>query len=102
MFPSTIKIYVNGSEVSEQTLPDDPADHRGVLSWHAQAQDRKLSEAGSYGYLIKVPLYATTRERVSQEGTLIIRLETVGEGGLEIYVKNFGRYPLDPSLVVKL
>ncbi|GJM29837.1 MAG: hypothetical protein DHS20C17_24720 [Cyclobacteriaceae bacterium] len=100
-FPSTLRILINGQAISEQTLPDDPADHRGVLSWHAQPQDRKLREAGSYGYLIKVPLDTATRQRVAQDGTLKVRLETTGDGGLAIYGKNFGRYPLDPSLVVK-
>ena len=39
-------------------LPDDPADHRGILSWHAQLRDRKLREAGSYGYLVSANLPA--------------------------------------------
>lgn len=52
-YPSNIRISINDKEHSEVILPDDPADHRGVLSWNAQPQDRKLREAGSYGYLIK-------------------------------------------------
>ena len=99
-FPSSIIIYLNGQEYGEKVLPDDPADHRGVLSWHAQPHNKKLKEAGSYGYLLKIPLDQEMRTRAENEGVLQIRLETVGEGGLAVYGKDFGRYPLDPSLVV--
>lgn len=99
--PSTVKIYVNDKEYSEQILPDDPADHRGVLSWFAQPQDRKLREAGSYGYLIKISLDQKMRQEIDSQGVLKIKLESIGGGGLAIYGKEFGRYPFDPSLVLK-
>ena len=35
-FPSVISVYINGKKVKTVTLPDDPADHRGILSWHNQ------------------------------------------------------------------
>ena len=100
MFPSTIKILVNGRQQQEVTLVDDPADHRGVLSWHGQKQDRKLREAGSYGYLIKIPIDTNTID-LSNSDIIKVRMETNGEGGLAIYGKEFGRYALNPSLVVK-
>ncbi len=50
-FPSAVRIRVNGAVCGEFDLPDNPADHRGILSWHAPPHDRKLREAGSYGYL---------------------------------------------------
>lgn len=100
MFSSDIKIHINGQQIQEQTLSDDPADHRGVLSWHAQFQDKKLREAGSYGYLIKIPLNAEMRKSIANQGSLKVKLEASGDGGLAIYGKDFGRYPLDPSLVV--
>ena len=55
-FPSKIDVLLNGEKAFSAELEDDPADHRGVLSWHHQLKDRKLREAGSYGYLIKVPV----------------------------------------------
>ena len=77
---------------------DDPADHRGVLSWHSQPRDKYMSEAGSSGYLVKadVPLDA-----VKAGEPVVIRLSVPEDcdGGLAIYGKDFGRYPLDPSLV---
>jgi len=100
-FPSTVKIFVNDKEYHEQILPDDPADHRGVLSWYAQPQNRKLREAGSYGYLIKISLDKKIRQDIDSKGALRIKLEAVDGGGLAIYGKEFGRYPFDPSLVLK-
>lgn len=100
LFPSTIKVLLNGQEVHSTTLKDDPADHRGVLSWHNQLKDRKLREAGSYGYLVKVTISPEMLISVNnQEGKLTIRLATQGDGGIAVYGKDFGRYMLDPSVV---
>lgn len=99
--PSTVVVSFNGKKVQQVSLPDDPADHRGVLSWHHQLQDRKLQEAGSYGYLVKVPLTRAQLKEAAKSGTLSVRLEIQGEGGMAVYGKAFGRYPFDPSLVVK-
>jgi hypothetical protein len=99
-FPSTVTIYINDKEHSEVILSDDPADHRGVLSWNAQPQDKKLREAGSYGYLIKISLDNEMLRDIESKGVLKVKLQAVG-GGLAIYGKDFGRYPLDPSMVIK-
>ncbi len=100
-FPSEIAISINGQKALTTTLEDDPADHRGVLSWHHQLQDRKLREAGSYGYLVKVPVSETVLRQAATDGQLTVHIETTGAGGVAVYGREFGRYPLDPSLVVK-
>ncbi|MBK7653478.1 MAG: hypothetical protein IPJ20_25910 [Flammeovirgaceae bacterium] len=102
LFPSKIVISVNGETALTTTLKDDPADHRGVLSWHHQLKDKKLREAGSYGYLIKVPVSKAQLKAAVEKGSLLLRLETNGKGGIAVYGKSFGRYPLDPSLVLKM
>jgi len=98
--PSLVKVKVNGQVVDVFYLEDDPADHRGVLSWHSQPRDRKLREAGSYGYLCKsrIPLELI---RNSPDKVLNIRFEVDESlpGGLAIYGKRFGRYALDPTLL---
>ncbi len=98
--PSYVRVRVNGKVVDEFYLSDDPADHRGVLSWFSQIKDRKLREAGSYGYLCKVRI-PSELVRSATDGKLHIRFE-VDEGlpgGLAIYGKRFGRYPLDPTIL---
>jgi len=100
-FPSAVTVRVNEVLAGRHELGDDPADHRGILSWHAQLQDRKLREAGSYGELVQVAIPREAIEKAATTGQLVIRLE-VDEalpGGLAIYGRRFGRYPLDPTLV---
>ena len=53
---SWVTVSVNGQKAGSYWLEDDPADHRGILSWHAQPHDNYLREAGSYGYLIEATL----------------------------------------------
>jgi len=102
LFSSSIVISVNGEKALTTTLPDDPADHRGVVSWHHQLKDKKLREAGSYGYLTKVPISKKQLKSAGETGKLVVQIKTVGDGGIAVYGKSFGRYPLDPSLVLKL
>jgi hypothetical protein len=101
MYPSKVRIAINGQQQMTVDLPDDPADHRGVLSWHHQLENRQLREAGSYGYMIKVPVSRRLLRQALQQGELTVHLETVGNGGMAIYGKEFGRYPFAPSLVLR-
>lgn len=99
--PSKVSILINGEKTSEIELEDDPADHRGILSWHAQPRDRKLREAGTYGYLVKIPIEKTALDQAKADGKITIRFEVdeSSSRGLAIYGKDFGRYPLDPTIV---
>lgn len=45
---SWVTVSVNGQKAGSYWLEDDPADHRGILSWHAQPHDNYLREAGSF------------------------------------------------------
>jgi len=100
-FPSVIDVYINGEKTKSVTLPDDPADHRGVLSWNSQLKDKKLHEAGSYGYLVKIPITKNDLTKAISQGYLNLKIQTQGEGGLAIYGEDFGRYPINPSLIIK-
>lgn len=99
--PSLVTVLINGEKISEIELEDDPADHRGILSWHAQPRDRKLREAGTFGYLVKMPIGKTILDQAKADGRITIRFEVdeLNAGGLAIYGKDFGRYPLDPTIV---
>ena len=59
-----------------------------------------MCESGSYGELVRVSVPA---EALAKDRTLVIRIsvpEDTPDGGLAIYGKDFGRYPLDPTLII--
>lgn len=91
-FPGEVKVFANGTLVATVKLPDDPADHRGILSWASQLRDGRLREAGSYGYIVKAEIPKT----LVKDGKVVVRLE--GEKGLAVYGKDFGRYPFGPHI----
>jgi len=91
-FPSTVKVFIGGALVKTVTLADDPADHRGILSWLSQLRDGRLREAGSYGWLVETPVPADA----VRDGKVMVRLEA--DNGLAVYGPAFGRYPLGPHI----
>lgn len=99
-YPSMVRITVNGQSIGSFYLEDDPADHRGILSWFSQPHNGKLNEAGSYGYLIKASVPKEVIQKMSEQ-KLKIRFEVDKSlpGGLAIYGERFGRYPVDPSVI---
>ena len=103
-YPSAVRVVVNGQAAGVFDLRDDPADHRGLLSWHAQKRDGKLSEAGSHGELVAATVPAAALRAAAAKGEVVIRLEVdeAVPGGLAVYGEGSGRYPLDPSLVLTL
>ncbi|RME93275.1 MAG: glycoside hydrolase family 2 [Verrucomicrobia bacterium] len=103
-FPSAVRVRINGRAAEVIDLPDDPADHRGILSWHAQLRDRRLREAGSYGYLWHVTVPPEAVEEAARSGRFVVRFEVDPSlpGGLALYGERFGRYPIDPALVLEL
>ena len=103
-FPSAVTVRVNGAVAGRSRLADDPADSRGILSWHAQPHDGHLYEAGSYGELLRIALPPETLSAAARTGEIVVRLE-VDEalaGGLAIYGARFGRYPVDPTIIFVL
>lgn len=101
-FPSAVAIFVNGILAGKVELPNDPSDHRGVLSWHNQLQDRKLREAGSYGYRVSIKIPQKAIDLAKESGQFVLKL-AVDEslaGGLAIYGDKFGRYPMNPTIAI--
>ena len=95
---------MNGIAAGAYFLPNDPADHRGVLSWHSQPHDKRLREAGSYGYLVQATIPCEALASAAAAKLVVLRLEVDAAlpGGLAIYGERFGRYPLDPTLVFEI
>ena len=94
-----VKILVNGELVKTVALADDPADHRGILSWGAQERKGRLNEAGSYGYLVEAEIPAAVLAKAT-DGKLTVRLETE-KHGLALYGERFGRYPMDLTMIYR-
>ena len=103
-YPSAVAVRINGELAGQRELADDPADSRGILSWHAQPYDGTLHEAGSYGELIRIPLSTASVTASERSGVIVIRLEVSDAllGGLAVYGAQFGRYPIDPTLLFVL
>ncbi|AFK02285.1 glycoside hydrolase family 2 sugar binding protein [Emticicia oligotrophica DSM 17448] len=101
-YPSAVSVSINGVFAGRYDLSNDPADHRGILSWHNQPQDRKLYEAGSYGYRLGVNIPQKALEVARTTGEFVVRLEVDGSlpGGLAIYGDKFGRYPMNPTILL--
>jgi hypothetical protein len=103
-FSTVIRVSINGDVIGVARLRDDPADHRGILSWYSQPGDRRLREAGSYGYLTQFQMTRRSLHRAKSSGELIVRIEvdSASAGGVAIYGERFGRYPFDPTLAFVL
>lgn len=98
----SVKVYANGILLKTVSLPDDPADSRGILSWMAQKrasergeQSQTLDEAGSYGYLVEAQVPDSVF--CAARGALVIRLEAENTG-LAVYGQGVGRFPFGPHL----
>ncbi len=115
LFGSLVKITANDIIITEVELPDDPADHRGILSWMNQkpgwewgdtdhSKPWLLDEAGSYGYLVKADFDESLIKSVLETGEIKMRLyvneSTKNRGGLSIYGKESGMFPMDLTLVI--
>ncbi|MBR4757082.1 MAG: glycoside hydrolase family 2, partial [Bacteroidales bacterium] len=106
LWPSKFEVSVNGKVVGKHDLSDDPADHRGILSWGAQPFTSNMREGGSYGELVRmdIPLNGIPADDILRTRTVTIRFTVPAsdlDGGLAIYGKDFGRYPLDPTILLK-
>jgi hypothetical protein len=114
---SLVTITANNQKIGQVELPDDPADHNGLLSWMNQkpgwewgsidrTKEWLLDEAGSYGYLVKVELDENSKKSALETGKVNIRLHvdesTNNRGGLSVYGKESGKYPMDLTLVISI
>lgn len=95
---SRVRVRIDGETIASIALPDDPADCRGVLSWHYQQETTALEEAGSYGYLCRASVPGRIAAKLNDTRSFQLEL-SADEGGLSLYGRNAGRCPID--LVVR-
>jgi len=99
-FPSDVELSIGGVKVADITLPDCPADSRGVLSY-------LHGVPGKHGYRLEVQVPSDHLRRVLRKlasGTCEITVKTVGEdrdvNGLALFFRRAGRFPVDPVLLL--
>ncbi len=116
-WPGRVAVSLNGGSTQVLELPDDPADHRGLLSWLSQEPGSiswtpetprlnwRLDEPGSYGYMADITFDKEDMESAIETGRLRIRLNVENasdeSGGLAVYGAEFGRFPFGPTLLIK-
>jgi len=107
-FPSDVEVVLAGQKIARMTLPDDPADARGVLS-HAKGFD-----PGSYGYLKSIAVGGQTLQAVlkavtaatsgDQARPIELTFRVAGDArhrrGVAVFGDRLGRYPVDPTLTI--
>jgi hypothetical protein len=99
-WPSTLAVIFNDRPIERLTLPDDPADARGVLSHLAGV------EPGSHGELVDglITLTDSDRARLTAGEPMILRLAVPNDaphpGGLCLFGAETGELPLDPTLEI--
>jgi hypothetical protein len=99
--PTALRVLLNGVPVHRSVLPNHPFDSRGALSYLRGGR-------GAYGYLIHTTIESALLEEVKSRmkgNHLRLRCQ-VGrdeehQGGLTIYGRDCGRYPLGPTVMVE-
>ena len=101
LYPTTLRVRLNGELVHTAAIPDHPHDSRGVLSFLRGA-------VGAYGYLSQVVVEGELLRRVRAAGDsrhLRLRCEVPPDvparNGLTLYGPECGRYPLGVILVLE-
>ena len=101
LFPSTLRLSLNGVLVHTATLPDHPHDARGVLSY-------LRGGFGGFGYGAEIVVEGDLLARVVAGGEdrhLRLRCEVPADvpaaNGLTLYGPECGRYPLGTTVTVE-
>ena len=99
-FPTEVTVTINGTPIGRVTIPDDPADARGVLSHHRGGPD-----PGSYGFLTDWVAPAGSLPGLAPGAVARVRFEVAQDaeavGGLSLYGEGMGAYPVDLCLLLE-
>ncbi len=101
--PSDITVSINETIIGTTSLPDDPADARGILSHHYAV------DQGAYGYLtefvVEGDVLETLHQTLTSQTPLRLRFAVPAEakhrGGLALYGQTLGSYPMGLILFVE-
>jgi Glycosyl hydrolases family 2, sugar binding domain/Glycosyl hydrolases family 2, TIM barrel domain/Glycosyl hydrolases family 2 len=99
--PTGLRVLLNGISVYQSLLPNHPHDARGALSYLRGAR-------GAYGYLIHSRIEGALLDEIkARMKTNHIRLrcqvsrDEEHQGGLTIYARDSGRYPIGPTIIAE-
>ena len=100
IFPTTLKMMLNGIPVYQATLPNHPHDSRGVLSYLRGAP-------GAYGYpayaFIEGDLLHEVASKITDDSLTLwcgVPAEAMAKGGLTLYGAECGRFPICPTIII--
>ncbi|MFL6516099.1 MAG: glycoside hydrolase family 2 protein [Chthoniobacterales bacterium] len=99
--PSALRLLLNGVSVYRSVLPNHPHDARGALSYLRGGR-------GAYGYLMHAtvdkPLLDEVKSRMKGNHLRLrcqVGRDEEHQGGLTIYARDSGRYPIGPTVVLE-
>ena len=90
--PGMVEILADGVVIKRMWLEDCPADARGMLSHHYQADDQLLDEAGSYGYLCDATVPTALLFKLKERESFTLSIRMCDDCGLSLYGRRSGRY----------
>ncbi len=104
--PSDLTIFVNGVELDTVFLPDNPRDVRGTLTMNAPYCGS--ASAGDFGYLVNLNVteekLAEIKSAVGEDKqitvTYAVKEDAANQNGLRIYSSTYGRYAVDPTIIL--
>jgi hypothetical protein len=101
LYPTTLRVLVDGCLLEVCKIPDHPHDARGVLSYLAGG-------VGAYGYLCQAIAQGELLRQIVACGEpthLRLRFEVpasaLAQNGLTLYGPEAGRYPLGPVVILE-
>jgi hypothetical protein len=101
LYPTTMRVLVDGCLLEVCKIPDHPHDARGVLSYLAGG-------VGAYGYLFQAVAHDGLLRQIIARGDpnhLRLRFEvpraSLAQNGLTVYGAQAGRYPLGPTVILE-
>lgn len=101
VFPTTLRMLLNGVRIYEATIRNHPHDSRGVLSY-------LRGGVGAYGYPASAIAEGELLKQIANgagDGALRLRCavpaEAIARGGLTIYGAECGRFPVCPTVIIE-
>ena len=101
VYPTTLRMLLNGLPVYEAILRNHPHDARGMLSYLRGGR-------GAYGYLAHALAEGDLLAQIvaASSGDCVrlrcaVPKEAIAQGGLTIYGAECGRYPVCPTVIIE-